>query len=101
MTVITKSIQNVTDFSCIVYRIHSRGLRHNLTEYQFQEISKNAHGFVGADLAALCNEAAFNCLRRTIERNLTVADEDEIWVSSHLLRDFLFVKSPVTHTIHN
>lgn len=28
----------------------------------------STHGFVGADLASLCNEAAFVCLRRNIHK---------------------------------
>lgn len=37
---------------------------HSLSESLIQNIAMTTHGFVGADLAALCNEAALVCLRR-------------------------------------
>jgi len=37
---------------------------HCLSEVQIQHLGTVTHGFVGADLAALCNEAALICLRR-------------------------------------
>ncbi|MFW9831729.1 MAG: CDC48 family AAA ATPase [Candidatus Thorarchaeota archaeon] len=54
--------------------IHSRGMP--LESVNPQSISEITHGFVGADLAALCREAAMNALRRYLPRiNL---EEDEI-----------------------
>ncbi|KAF7819152.1 Calmodulin-interacting protein 111 [Senna tora] len=37
---------------------------HTLSELQIDHLATVTHGFVGADLAALCNEAALLCLRR-------------------------------------
>ncbi|KAL5732649.1 hypothetical protein ACOSP7_032004 [Xanthoceras sorbifolium] len=37
---------------------------HSLSDLQVQHLAMATHGFVGADLAALCNEAALVCLRR-------------------------------------
>lgn len=37
---------------------------HSLSELQIEHLATATHGFVGADLAALCNEAALICLRR-------------------------------------
>ncbi|KAJ8760126.1 hypothetical protein K2173_010982 [Erythroxylum novogranatense] len=37
---------------------------HSLSDVQIQHLATVTHGFVGADLAALCNEAAMFCLRR-------------------------------------
>ena len=31
------------------------------------EISKSTHGYVGADLAALCTEAALQCIREKMD----------------------------------
>ncbi|KAF9598576.1 hypothetical protein IFM89_028203 [Coptis chinensis] len=39
---------------------------HTLVDTQIQHLALNTHGFVGADLAALCNEAALECLRRHV-----------------------------------
>lgn len=32
-----------------------------------EKISKNTHGYVGADLAALCTEAALQCIREKMD----------------------------------
>ncbi|KAJ8760593.1 hypothetical protein K2173_015260 [Erythroxylum novogranatense] len=40
---------------------------HSLSDVQVQHLAMVTHGFVGADLAGLCNEAALVCLRRYIK----------------------------------
>ena len=47
-------------------RVKLAGLRHALTEEQIAALARAAHGFVGADIAALCNEAAMAALRRHV-----------------------------------
>lgn len=42
-------------------------MEHALLEKDVQDLATATHGFVGADLAALCNEAALNCLREHVE----------------------------------
>ncbi|PAN29851.1 hypothetical protein PAHAL_5G254000 [Panicum hallii] len=42
------------------------GVQHSLDDEELKSIAQETHGFVGADLAALCNEAAFCALRRYI-----------------------------------
>ncbi|KAJ4822841.1 hypothetical protein Tsubulata_026095 [Turnera subulata] len=44
-----------------------KGRQSTIPEVQIEELSKATHGFVGADLVALCNEAALVCLRRNAE----------------------------------
>ncbi|XP_022952508.1 calmodulin-interacting protein 111 isoform X1 [Cucurbita moschata] len=39
-------------------------MEHSLSVVQVQHLAMVTHGFVGADLAALCNEAALICIRR-------------------------------------
>jgi transitional endoplasmic reticulum ATPase len=57
-----------------ILNIHSRGMP--LESVKPENIAEITHGFVGADLAALCREAAMNALRRYLPRiNL---EEDEI-----------------------
>ncbi len=41
-------------------------VRHSLSHDDISRLAAAAHGFVGADLAALCNEAAMAALRRVI-----------------------------------
>ncbi|XP_042413841.1 calmodulin-interacting protein 111-like isoform X1 [Zingiber officinale] len=42
-------------------------MTHSLSNIEIQSLASGTHGFVGADLTALCNEAAMNALRRYIE----------------------------------
>ncbi|KAJ8570312.1 hypothetical protein K7X08_037284 [Anisodus acutangulus] len=42
-------------------------MEHALSDKDVQDLATATHGFVGADLAALCNEAALNCLREHVE----------------------------------
>ncbi|XP_060595143.1 ATPase family gene 2 protein homolog A-like [Ruditapes philippinarum] len=41
-----------------------RRLNHDLTVQEIQEVADAAHGYVGADLAALCKEASLHCMKR-------------------------------------
>lgn len=43
-----------------------QGISHNLTEQDLLDLAAAAHGFVGADLAALAQEASLTALRRII-----------------------------------
>ncbi|MFX0134517.1 MAG: CDC48 family AAA ATPase [Candidatus Hodarchaeota archaeon] len=62
-----------------ILQIHTRGMPLSddiKNKEKIKEFANITHGFVGADLAALCREAAMNALRRYIPQlNL---DEDEI-----------------------
>lgn len=40
---------------------------HSLSQAELHLLASETHGFVGADLAALCNEAALNVLRHHIK----------------------------------
>ncbi|GMH20221.1 hypothetical protein Nepgr_022062 [Nepenthes gracilis] len=42
-------------------------MEHSLTHDQIQQLAAVTHGFVGADLVSLCNEAAMVCLRRYVK----------------------------------
>lgn len=42
------------------------GVHHSLTSEEVESLAFATHGFVGADLAALCNEAALSALRRYV-----------------------------------
>ncbi|MBI4864181.1 MAG: CDC48 family AAA ATPase [Candidatus Riflebacteria bacterium] len=48
-----------------ILEIHSRGMPLE-TDVDLPHLSEITHGFVGADLAALCREAAMTCLRTLI-----------------------------------
>ncbi|MHA1271225.1 MAG: CDC48 family AAA ATPase [Candidatus Helarchaeota archaeon] len=60
--------------------IHTRGMP--LSNVNLDEIARRTHGFVGADLAALCREAAMFSLRKILsEINL-----DEKIIPNHILQ---------------
>lgn len=46
-----------------ILEIHSRGMP-LASDVEMQHLAEITHGFVGADLEALCREAAMSCLRR-------------------------------------
>lgn len=47
-------------------RAKLKAVRHSLTEEDIDALAAATHGFVGADLAAICQEAAMAALRRVI-----------------------------------
>ncbi|KEH39372.1 ATPase, AAA-type, CDC48 protein [Medicago truncatula] len=49
-----------------VLRIHTKNMKLS-HDVDLERISKNTHGYVGADLAALCTEAALQCIREKMD----------------------------------
>uniref|UniRef100_R7W2U1 Cell division cycle 48-like protein n=1 Tax=Aegilops tauschii TaxID=37682 RepID=R7W2U1_AEGTA len=49
-----------------ILRIHSKDMPLS-DDVDLERIGKDTHGFVGADLAALCSEAAFQCIRQKMD----------------------------------
>ncbi|KAK4375951.1 hypothetical protein RND71_006628 [Anisodus tanguticus] len=49
-----------------VLRIHTKNMK-LAEEVDLERISKDTHGYVGADLAALCTEAALQCIREKMD----------------------------------
>jgi len=47
-------------------RIHTKNMKLD-EEVDLERISRDTHGFVGADLAALCTEAALQCIREKMD----------------------------------
>ncbi|CAH0473725.1 unnamed protein product [Peronospora belbahrii] len=47
-----------------ILRVALRRIPHKLTNSELQDLSSSAHGYVGADLSALCKEAALLALHR-------------------------------------
>jgi transitional endoplasmic reticulum ATPase len=58
-----------------IFRIHTRNMKLS-DDVDPENIAKQTHGFVGADMAALCTEAAMQCIREKME--LIDMDGDEI-----------------------
>ncbi|KAH6818676.1 Cam interacting protein 111 [Perilla frutescens var. frutescens] len=51
-------------------------MEHSLLDKDIQNLAMATHGFVGADLAALCNEAALVRLRQYVKSNVNHGDTD-------------------------
>merc|ERR1719473_2570169 len=49
-----------------ILRIHTKNMK-LAADVKLEEIAANTHGFVGADLAQLCTEAALTCIREKME----------------------------------
>merc|ERR1712070_970953 len=49
-----------------IFRIHTRNMKLD-DDVDPEEIARETHGFVGADMAALCTEAAMGCIREKME----------------------------------
>ncbi|RZC75480.1 hypothetical protein C5167_050972 [Papaver somniferum] len=49
-----------------VLRIHTKNMKLS-EDVELERISKDTHGYVGADLAALCTEAALQCIREKMD----------------------------------
>ena len=49
-----------------ILRIHTKNMK-LATDVKLEEVASNTHGFVGADLAQLCTEAALTCIREKMD----------------------------------
>ena len=49
-----------------IFRIHTRNMKLD-EDVNAVDIAKETHGFVGADIAALCTEAAMQCIREKMD----------------------------------
>ena len=49
-----------------ILRIHTKNMKLS-EDVDIADLAKNTHGFVGADLAQLCAEAAMNCIREKMD----------------------------------
>lgn len=58
-----------------VLRIHTKNMKLSDT-VDLEQVSRETHGFVGADLAQLCTEAALQCIREKMD--VIDLDDDEI-----------------------
>nr|XP_019596947.1 PREDICTED: spermatogenesis-associated protein 5 isoform X2 [Rhinolophus sinicus] len=62
---------------------------HLLTEAELLQLANSAHGYVGADLKALCNEAGLYALQRVLKKQPTLPDSKVSGLVKITLSDFL------------
>merc|ERR1712203_3724 len=63
-----------------ILRIHTKNMK-LASDVKLVDISANTHGFVGADLAQLCTEAALTCIREKMD----LIDLDEETIDAEIL----------------
>merc|ERR1719213_866872 len=63
-----------------ILRIHTKNMKLN-ADVKLEDIAANTHGFVGADLAQLCTEAALQCIREKMD----LIDLDEETIDAEIL----------------
>ncbi|KAG8454106.1 hypothetical protein GDO86_000663, partial [Hymenochirus boettgeri] len=66
-----------------------RNVPHKLKEEELVRLADNTHGYVGADLAALCKEAGLNALRRKLSELSSPIDSEMAGSVVITLDDFL------------
>lgn len=70
-----------------VLRIHTKNMKLS-DDVDLEQIAAETHGHVGADLAALCSEAALQQIREKMD--LIDLDDDQIDAEVRLSAGFLF-----------
>lgn len=63
-----------------IFRIHTRNMKLD-DDVDPEVIAKQTHGFVGADIAALCTEAAMQCIREKMD----IIDIEEDTIDAEIL----------------
>merc|ERR1711968_184924 len=63
-----------------ILRIHTKNMK-LAPDVRLEEVATNTHGFVGADLAQLCTEAALTCIREKMD----LIDIDEETIDAEIL----------------
>ncbi|XP_035148879.1 ATPase family gene 2 protein homolog A isoform X2 [Callithrix jacchus] len=66
-----------------------RRVPHLLTEAELLQLANSAHGYVGADLKVLCNEAGLFALRRILKEQPNLPDDKVAGLVKITLNDFL------------
>merc|ERR1712211_65718 len=66
-------------------------------DVKLEEISASTHGFVGADLAQLCTEAALTCIREKMD----LIDLDEETIDAEILDSMAVTQEHFTSAMGN
>lgn len=82
-----------------ILRVHSRNMPLS-EDVDLRELARITHGFVGADLAALCREAAMNSLRKALPELKDGENADPEFLSGLFvsMEDFLFALKDIEPT---
>ncbi len=99
-----KQYLSILQFFRLLRRIKLEDINHNLQDEDVCALAAASHGYVGADLAALCQEAAMCALRRVVRhrqsaQSTTEASDGASWDPDAPVTDLLkvcFIPSSVT-----
>ncbi|XP_071411651.1 ATPase family gene 2 protein homolog A isoform X2 [Pithys albifrons albifrons] len=81
-------IPNAQDRLDILQKLLNK-VPHSLTEVELAQLADSAHGYVGADLAALCKEAGLYALRRALGKSPNLSDTEVAGSVMIAFNDFL------------
>jgi transitional endoplasmic reticulum ATPase len=79
-----------------ILRIHTKNMKLD-EEVELLSIAKDTHGYVGADLAQLCSEAAMQCIREKMD----VIDLDEDTIDAAILESLAVTQEHFKHAQGN
>lgn len=79
-----------------ILRIHSKNMKLD-DDVDLSEIAKDTHGYVGADLAQLCSEAALQCIREKMD----LIDIDSDTIDAAILESMAVTQDHFTHALAN
>jgi len=77
-----------------VFRIHTKNMKLD-DSVDPEQIAKETHGFVGADIAALCTEAAMQCIREKMD----LIDIDEETIDAEILDSMAVTQEHFKHAL--
>eukprot|EP00929_Paragymnodinium_shiwhaense_P090661 TRINITY_DN50813_c0_g2_i1.p1 TRINITY_DN50813_c0_g2~~TRINITY_DN50813_c0_g2_i1.p1 ORF type:complete len:507 (-),score=122.17 TRINITY_DN50813_c0_g2_i1:401-1693(-) len=77
-----------------IFRIHTRNMK-LADDVEPEAISKQTHGYVGADIAALCTEAAMQCIREKMD----LIDIEDDTIDAGVLDSMAVTNAHFTHAL--
>jgi transitional endoplasmic reticulum ATPase len=77
-----------------IFRIHTRNMKLD-DDVDPEQVARETHGFVGADMAALCTEAAMQCIREKMD----IIDIEEDTIDAEVLDEMKVCQSHFTYAL--
>merc|ERR1711998_436931 len=77
-----------------IFRIHTRNMK-LADDVDPEEVARETHGFVGADIAALCTEAAMQCIREKMD----LIDIEDDTIDAELLSSLAVCQDHFKHAL--
>nr|KAF6402557.1 spermatogenesis associated 5 [Rousettus aegyptiacus] len=81
-------LEEATSLQCSSASAGEGSEQHALTRAELLQLANSAHGYVGADLKALCNEAGLCALRRVLKKQPNLPDSKVAGLVKITLNDF-------------